>query len=606
VFIVESKEKQRKGAKVPQYTCQLIDGKIVEIERIKGPEKRVSFGDVRQFFQIPKMKELKGARLKLIYTATDLRGVIPSTVRVFKQDEKTKEFLLVEKSGLNRNESYIWAEINEAGIYGVFGLPSDVARLTTIRIRNELDPWIAALEKAELDTTGIWKGICHLIMCAPEIRTFMANPEGLDIPGLGGPGIDPGIPQPIGGGSICDECMSFSPGGGSGGPDGVLIGDSPLCLDLNTWLADNPQIEAAMIWQRPDFGEISYPSWTDSMKNDLADFVEKLCRGDPLGLDDPPDNQAVLADDDYASQILNEDDAWKLYCSYIAQSIVTEMKNLVSWSITGYSYALLRVLFNSKEFFLYNSAVGGYSMQSSSGRALPAPPDYTYDFIIENDIVRTDRVETIGAMIEWCGNLSHFLYGPTAKNMEDHWQYRGFPPVSRIIEGTIRDGETSPRHWTAGCHGTTGFLRSTLRVLNIPVMNSWVCGHSLPFFATDNYYLSHGDDPYSQLVETEPPYAGIELLIDQAQFDAWFGDGVPPESRCANIGRQVRELAIDHLSNLVLRAYCYDLENGLDQASGTVYRYFDDFYSIEELQARTLWARLEARVNELGGCDSIP
>jgi len=583
----------------------LADGKRVEIERIKGPEKRVAFGDIRQFYQIPKMKELKGTRLRIQYSATDLRGVIPSTVRVFKQDEKTQEFSMVERSGVNRNESYIWAEIDEPGTYGIFGLPSDVARTTTIKVRNELGPWVAALEKAGLDTAGYLGNICNLILCAPEIRTFMRNPKGLDVPGFDGPDIDLDIPQPIGGGNICDECMSVSKGG-SGGPDIDIIEREPLCWDLNTWLAQNPQIQAAMIWQRPDFGEIAYPSWTESMKSDLAAFVDNLCRGNSLGLTDPPPNQAVLEDSDNVAQVLNEDDAWNLYCSYVAQSIVTEMKHWVSWSITGYSYALLRVLFNSKEFFLYSSANNGYSLQSSSGRALPAPPDYTYDFLNENGIIKPGRVETIGAMIEWCGNLTHFGYGPTAKNMEDHWQYRGFPPVSRIIEGTILDGEASPRHWTAGCHGTTGFLRSTLRVLNIPVMNLGVCGHSLPYFACDNYYLSHGDDPYSQLVTSTPPYPGVELLIDQAQFDAWFGAGVAPEARCTNVGRQVRELAIQHLSDLLLRAYCYDLENGLDHASSTVYRYFDDIYTVAELEAMTLWEGLEAKVNSFGGCDSIP
>lgn len=49
--------------------------------------------------------------------------------------------------------------------------------------------------------------------------------------------------------------------------------------------------------------------------------------------------------------------------------------------------------------------------------------------------------------------------------MHNHWQYRGWPPVERIISGT-NDPVLGVRHWTAGCRGTSGFLRLVLRTTN--------------------------------------------------------------------------------------------------------------------------------------------
>ena len=37
-------------------------------------------------------------------------------------------------------------------------------------------------------------------------------------------------------------------------------------------------------------------------------------------------------------------------------------------------------------------------------------------------------------------------------------------------------------------------------------------------------------------------FAG-RLLVDQATWTSWYGESVDPVSRCANIGRQVREIA---------------------------------------------------------------
>ena len=51
------------------------------------------------------------------------------------------------------------------------------------------------------------------------------------------------------------------------------------------------------------------------------------------------------------------------------------------------------------------------------------------------------------------------------------------------------------QHWTMGCHSSVGFLNAVLRVVKIPVLPVWVCGHELAYFPTEGLYLDHGMIP---------------------------------------------------------------------------------------------------------------
>ena len=58
--------------------------------------------------------------------------------------------------------------------------------------------------------------------------------------------------------------------------------------------------------------------------------------------------------------------------------------------------------------------------------------------------------------------------------------------MKRIINGTLHPKYASdpPRHWTAGCHGTVGFLRAVLRTVNIPVARIYRAGQGSRIFCT--------------------------------------------------------------------------------------------------------------------------
>ena len=122
------------------------------------------------------------------------------------------------------------------------------------------------------------------------------------------------------------------------------------------------------------------------------------------------------------------------------------------------------------------------------------------------------------------------------------------------------------RCWTAGCHGTAGFLRAILRTVNIPVVHEHQSGHALPHFSADGLHLSHGDDPYTQYTFADPPYPISELLIKQSKFDEWFGSDVPDDARKKHVRKRVIELAIQYRPTRMLRDYCNDQAVGKSHA----------------------------------------
>lgn len=178
----------------------------------------------------------------------------------------------------------------------------------------------------------------------------------------------------------------------------------------------------------------------------------------------------------------------------------------------------------------------------------------------------------------------------------------------RVLAGTVQTShpEFGVMRRTAGCWGTTGFLRALLRVINIPVKLITNAGHAQPWFMADSRYLSHGDDPYNQLTKATPPIPAGMILIDQAKFNSWFGPGVSETNKSSNIGRRPRELAITYLPNYLLHAYCSDLSTGKTHENGQVFDIFSLNYTVAQLEAENLWSRMDAKIAGFGGCAHVP
>ncbi len=185
---------------------------------------------------------------------------------------------------------------------------------------------------------------------------------------------------------------------------------------------------------------------------------------------------------------------------------------------------------------------------------------------------------------------------PPRQQYEAFWHYTGYPPIARILEGTVVSDPTfpgsPPRSWTAGCTGTTRFLRSVLRVLNIPVreiLTPETGSHAVPFFSGEGLYLSHGDDPYSQDFSTGD-FTGRDLLINTDQWMRWF----PPGSMGENVGRRTADLNLFRPSGFVVSSYCYDQWQRLPRDGGHLFEWAGHYYTVAYLESSGFYTRVAA------------
>ncbi|MDH3712241.1 MAG: hypothetical protein OET44_00155 [Gammaproteobacteria bacterium] len=398
----------------------------------------------------------------------------------------------------------------------------------------------------------------------------------------------------------------------------------PLCdfsgFSLDAWLQARPALTDAIEWNFWDLGPLLYVDWPEEKKAELA---EAFWYGHQLTVADPAPNLLNLADADAPRTVLSPDDAWNLYRVTVGHVLAAEYAQSFPWSLLDYDYAHLIGLLNGRWMFSKVVGDGGYEVAQGGSVSLPSPPAAVYPFLTSNDLIGVTRLDTIVRITEWCRqNLSHYLsvdLGPGLHviDYDYNWQYRGYPPVSRVIGRTpttnpdplYQDNCVVSR--TAGCWGTTGFLISVLRLLNIPVHCQRLIGdqsaHATPWFLSEDLWYSHGDDPYNGNAFATPPYPADEFLIDRATFEAWFGDGVTPTDIQKNVGRQVGfNLVTAYWPDTTLREYCSFWEVGRTGHDNGVYESLTRYEPISDATWQAYRAQMEQKINGFGGCDQIP
>jgi hypothetical protein len=350
-----------------------------------------------------------------------------------------------------------------------------------------------------------------------------------------------------------------------------------LTPDIAAWIDAHPAVADAIKWQTtfqtsaysvPEAARSPWSAWPPWRRQALVDAFKEAWswyhrKRKPLdnlqeAIVYPPVNLSeTLADDNLSPMVVvDEAWAWEIYRRWVALHLVVELANLVPWSVLGYDATKLQVLFDSAARMSRRPG-GDYVVGAANpehpnfilrkdnrGGSLLAPPRYTYAFLAKNRLVGATTLATIGNLLQWArDNLVHFFGAATYSTMEKHWQYRGLPPITRIIEGTVYPDAIGFAHWTAGCHGTGGFLRNVLAAVNIPVHLVIVCGHCVVHFLTEDRYLDHGDNPYNlKFKGTGLPASA--LLIDGATYTAWFGPNPNNHNNnCQNIGHQVDVLS---------------------------------------------------------------
>ncbi len=400
--------------------------------------------------------------------------------------------------------------------------------------------------------------------------------------------------------------------------------DRPM-PNVDTWLASHPNVRDAIVWERSDGVRVPYSAWGRS-QGELAQAYADAYHGVPTGLPKVPTNIGKPG-----TTVLSASEAWHFYLAHVAHSLAVELRGDLPWSLTNMPWLELAVLFDSSQYFDWNQAAGGYQLGSMTGFSTFAPPDFVYGFLQANAIpnalmlpagqsdpkvVTAARQRATVALLDWCGDkLSHFFDKTDSANLLLHWQYDGGPPVARIIEGTINPNfSPTMRHWTAGCFGTTAFLRAVMRTMNmgVQVYGTYASGHTIPHFMALDAYLGHGDDPYTstadfseRVVGAGLAYPRAELLLDAATHDTWFTQAMPYDQSLANVGRRVNELVLKYLPLGLMVAAINDEWTKADHASGTVYDGLKLNYSLAQLEAMDLWGKIDAKIAAQGGQDVV-
>ncbi len=397
----------------------------------------------------------------------------------------------------------------------------------------------------------------------------------------------------------------------------------PEIPELRSWLAMHPQVRNAMRWDDSftgdnEFSWTPYDDWPERRKKDLDRAFDLAIRRKSIPLTDPPPNAVSQSDNDTQRTVLELAHASRLYLAHLAHSLAVEIMGWVNWSVTTYPADQLSVLFDGRSLFHWSRDHRHHEIYIfPHGTSVPSPPDISYAFLKNNSIVSDDHFSTIIRLLEWGrSNLQHFSNGYTVQNMEDHWQYRGHAPVSRVIAGTVYAPEAEgKKNYTAGCHGTVGFLSGVLRTVNIPVKNLRVDIHALPFFPSIEKYLSHGDDIYTNFARSKPHIPLEEALVGQSTFDAWYGQNVPETKRARNVGRRNSEIAVKYLPHWLLYLRCDDVNAGRSPGNSRVFvkqtgtalssAELSEHFSLAELREMKLWERMDEKIRQMGGCEKI-
>ncbi|HYJ04280.1 MAG TPA: hypothetical protein VEX43_04060, partial [Chthoniobacterales bacterium] len=343
---------------------------------------------------------------------------------------------------------------------------------------------------------------------------------------------------------------------------------------LDCWLKANPKVSNRIEWKSPGAPVLSWKDWPFALKSQLHHhfwhaftwYHQKMPAAGPKPFS-MPRPQTIPGDPDiWFGFCMAEGVARNIYLSHVANSLAAELRGVFPWSITGYTEQNLSLLFAFSEFFSCQEApktkFPGYYPQSHT---LPATPYYAAHFFKAKSLLGLYPRATVAWLFGWCRNLSHAWAEPNTGQAD--WTCfwgPGSPPIgaSQLIDGTTYTGKlvSPPKtfgHFTIGCSGTTQFMKSVLRAVNIPVEARFGGNHHMPFFPTLDRALSHGDDPYSRSGDMSAfpgwPIPGKEeYLITGAQWDQWFGPGVAPATAASNVGRHIADLAIKYQSDYLL------------------------------------------------------
>ena len=287
---------------------------------------------------------------------------------------------------------------------------------------------------------------------------------------------------------------------------------------LDHWLNRRSYIQDFINFELPNGSLHKYQNWSSTEKNELKNYYFIVLRNRNTGVSKIPALSSTPTGNKNASTNMSRVTAWNYYLAFVAQSLVIEADERVNWSVRRLNSEEKRLLFDSRHLLRWNNSINAYYIPFELGFVSPGDPFKVYQFLESNDLIGSNHLQTVCRLVDWCRQLTHFSGGWDADSIFNQWQYRGFPPIEKVINGTIditRPADGIKKR-TGGCWGTTGFLRMCLRTVNIPVKLERKAGHALANFISAQRYITHGDDLYNQMFKTETQIPVFRLLINQA------------------------------------------------------------------------------------------
>ncbi len=188
--------------------------------------------------------------------------------------------------------------------------------------------------------------------------------------------------------------------------------------------------------------------------------------------------------------ILSHDEAFDIFLNYIAHSFILEKEKLVPWSVHDFPPNIIGDLWNSKNYFRYDSIHLIYELdyESSGGVHVEHPiSSYSFGGLLNNQF--TSPHDAIYNLLEWArAFLFHVDVGSQIN-------FQSIPKIWFPEKGQI--------HQVSSCWATSGLILDYCRALNIPVIKSSIelhnGIHAQLFFPTEYCHLTHADDLYDPL-----------------------------------------------------------------------------------------------------------
>jgi len=316
----------------------------------------------------------------------------------------------------------------------------------------------------------------------------------------------------------------------------IQASDSAIDAKYSSLLND-PIIARNLIWI-PTLNEnpCPYTAWTPAMKNDLNGFLRKLERGESI------DNLANRP----SPFMYTADKAWSTYLGFVAQSLWVEANKKVEWSLLDYTDDNLKLLLDARSWLKAVNAGNGvvkYQLWiTRGGHVENTDAKMNYNFMMNAGLLYPARGLTILGVTNWLrGHGDHFLAGVAPRNAPANmpsdekarraqWGSAGHPSMHDTLYPKVRSyvltaasgqvaDKTIKNVIVEGCSGAVGIYKALLASVNIPVkatvsfidtptMNTTtneLVGHNTPFFPTEDWTLTHGDDPYMMMNNAVDP-----------------------------------------------------------------------------------------------------